>query len=104
VRAATILLFLVSAFLLASLGGAAIVAAPVTLPLLYVAVRRHPTKPFRVTGGIIGALTILEVGWATAYVVVGEDQPWIVVVPLGPAAATLVLFLGLKGRRAQHAG
>jgi hypothetical protein len=79
-----------SAFLLLSMGGA-IVAAPLTLPLLYVAVRSGRLRPGLRNGAIVvAALTVAEVAWAATYLAVTEAQPWIWLVPLatGAAAAT----------------
>jgi hypothetical protein len=50
--------------------GGAIVAAPLTVPLLYLAVRNRRTGPaLRVTAVVIGTLTVAEVAWAATYVV-----------------------------------
>jgi hypothetical protein len=85
----------VGAALLLSMGGA-IVAAPLTLPLLYLAMR-----PGRGGGGVraaavvVAALTVAEVAWAATYLAVAEAQPWIWLVPVAAAAGTAALF----GRR-----
>lgn len=73
-------LFVFCGLLLMSMGGA-VVAAPVTLPLLYLAVRGHPTPAFRWAGGVLGGLTAVELAWAVVYVVAGEDMPTIWLVP-----------------------
>jgi hypothetical protein len=75
------IVFAVSGFLLVSFGGA-IVAAPVTLPLMLVVVRRHPSRTFRTLGFLLGGLTAGEVMWAVTYVTVGERNPWIWMVPV----------------------
>jgi hypothetical protein len=85
-------LFVISGLLLLSMGGA-VVAAPLTLPLMYLAVRRRPTPAFRWAGGIIGGLTALEVAWAVVYVVDGEETPQIWLLPLVVAAVVLAAFL-----------
>ncbi len=90
-------LFVVAALLLGSMGGA-VFAAPVTLPLMYLAVRRHPTAPFRWGGGVIAALTALELVWALVYVFSGEEQPSIWLVPLVAGLAVLVLFATARRR------
>ncbi|MEW6476535.1 MAG: hypothetical protein AB1679_30105 [Actinomycetota bacterium] len=57
----------VSAFLLLSMGGA-IVAAPLTLPLLYLSVRNGwLSGGFRTAAIVIAALTAAEVAWAAVY-------------------------------------
>jgi len=78
----------VSAFLLLSMGGA-IVAAPLTLPMLYLAVRnRQLGSGLRLAALVIAALTVAEVAWAATYLTVAEGQPWIWLVPIGAGAAT----------------
>ena len=81
--------FVVAGFLLLSMGGA-IVAAPVTVPLMNVAAVRHPTRPFRVAAMVLSALTVAEVVWALTYLTMDEAQPWIWLLPsvgaLGAAA------------------
>jgi hypothetical protein len=82
----------VSAFLLLSMGGA-VVAAPLTLPLLYLAVRggRMGTG-FRLAAVVIAALTVAEVAWAATYLTVAEAQPWIWLLPVTGGAATASTF------------
>ena len=87
----TALVFAVATILLVSMGGA-IIAAPVTLPLMYLGVRRHPTRLFTVVGTLLGALTGAEVVWAAAYLALGEPKPWIWLLPTIGALATLVAF------------
>jgi hypothetical protein len=84
-----IALFCVSAFLLLTMGGA-IVAAPVTIPLLFVVADRYATRAFRVTGSLLVGATCAEFVWALTYVAVGEAKPWIWLLPLvaGIAAMT----------------
>jgi hypothetical protein len=85
-------LFVVSGFLLMSMGGA-VFAAPLTLPLLYLAVRSHPSAPYRWAGGVIAGLTTVEVAWAVVYLVGGEEGPWIWLIPLGAGVAVLAAFV-----------
>ena len=85
-------LFLLCGLLLMSYGGA-VVAAPLTLPLLYLAVRRHPTAAFRWTGGVIAGLTAMEVAWVLVYLAQGEDQPSIWLLPLAVGVLVLVAFV-----------
>ena len=62
----------VSGFLLLSMGGA-IVAAPLTLPLLYLAVRnRQLGSGLRLAALVIAALTVAELAWAATYLTVAE--------------------------------
>jgi hypothetical protein len=82
----------VSAVLLLSMGGA-IVAAPLTLPLLFLAVRSG-----RLGGGLrtaaiaVAGLTVAEVVWAATYLAMTEAQPWIWLLPaLAGAGAVAAL-------------
>jgi hypothetical protein len=82
----------VSAFLLLSMGGA-IVAAPLTVPLLYLAVRTGRLgTALRVTAVVIAALTVAEVAWAATYLTMAEAQPWIWLLPVTAGAATAGAF------------
>jgi hypothetical protein len=72
--------FVVAGFLLLSMGGA-IIAAPVTVPLMYVAASRHQTRGFRIAATVLSALTVAESAWALTYLAVEEAQPWIWLVP-----------------------
>ena len=78
----------VSAVLLLSMGGA-IVAAPLTLPLLYLAIRGgRMSAGLRAAAVVIAALTMAEVAWAATYLAVEETQPWIWFLPVAAGAAT----------------
>ncbi len=90
-------LFIVAGLLLASMGGA-VFAAPVTLPLMYLAVRHHPTGPFRWVGGLIAALTTVELAWAVVYVLGGEEQPSTWLLPLVAGVAVLAFFATTRRR------
>lgn len=96
-------LFLLTGFLLLTMGGA-VVAAPVTLPLLYVVVRRHPTRPFRWVGGVLGGLTAVELAWAVVYFLQGEERPsiWLVPVAAGVAFLGACLVAGRQARRSSR--
>jgi hypothetical protein len=77
----------VSAFLLLSMGGA-IVAAPLTLPLLYLALRSGRLGPsLRTAAIVVAGLTGAEVVWAATYLTMAEAQPWIWLLPAGAGAA-----------------
>ena len=93
-----VLVFAVTAFLATSIGGAGIVASPVTLPTMYLVVRHHPTRAFRTAAAAIGGITALEAGWAAAYVLgAGETAAF----GIGIAAAAAVATLAVKaGNRA----
>jgi 4-hydroxybenzoate polyprenyltransferase len=86
-------LFLLAALLLLTWGGA-VAAGPLTLPLMYLAARRHPTRPFRWVGGVLAGLTTVEVAWAVVYLVDGEARPSIWLLPLVAGVVVLALFVG----------
>ena len=75
-----------AALLLGTVGGA-VVASPVTLPLLYRIARRYPGGGLRVAAGVVGALTCVETVWALCYLAFEESQPWIWLLPLAAGAA-----------------
>jgi hypothetical protein len=75
-RLAGIVVFSVAAFLLLSMGGA-IVASPITVPLMFLASRHHPTAAFRMVGTVVSGLTVAEVVWVLTYLQVEEAKPWI---------------------------
>ena len=82
----------VSAFLLLSMGSA-IVAAPLTLPLLYVSVQgRRLEAGLRLAAVLIAALTVAEVVWAATYLAVDEAQPWIWLLPVAAGVAIAAAF------------
>ena len=80
-----------AALLLATIGGA-IVAAPITLPLLYVIARRYPGRGMRITAAVVGGLTCVEAVWALCYLALEEAMPWIWLLP---AVAGIVWTAGL---------
>lgn len=84
-----------SAFLLLSMGGAAIVASPLTLPLLYLALRGDRLGTgLRVAAVVIAALTVAEVAWAATYLAVDEAKPWIWLLPVAAGIGTAGVFAG----------
>ena len=91
-RTAGVVLFCVSAFLLLSMGGA-IIAAPITVPLMFVVTRRHPTTAFRVTGALLVGATVAEAVWALTYLIADEAKPWIWLAPLVVAVAAMAAIV-----------
>jgi hypothetical protein len=83
--------FWVAAFLLLSMGGA-IIAAPITVPLMFVATRQYPTRAFRIAGSVLTAFTIAELVWALTYFAFGEAKPWIWLVPLIAVIVATIAF------------
>ncbi len=93
-RLAGTVVFPIAAVLLISMGGA-VVAAPVTVPLMFLAAQRHLTTTCRVTGVFLGGLTAAEVVWAVTYLQLGESQPWIWLLPMvGGVIAALIFGAG----------
>lgn len=93
-RAGGVALFALTGLLLLSIGGAGVLAAPLTLPLLFGVVRRRPTRPFRVAGTVLGGLTTAEVSWALLYLAAGGDTGvagWLVPTTCGVATASVFL-------------
>lgn len=87
IRSAGTAVFLVSALLLTSIGGAGIVASPVTLPLMYLLARSHPSPSFLGAGLLIGTLTAFIGGWGLGYVVLGRGSGSVLTGFLASAAA-----------------
>ena len=94
IRAGGVALFVVAGVLLTSIGGAGIVAAPVTLPLLFLVARRRPTRPFRVVAAVLGGLTAAELSWGLLYLGVGDVAVanWLVPDACGTATACGLLW------------
>ena len=91
-RAGGVATFCVSAFLLLSMGGA-IVAAPVTVPLMFLIARTRPTRAFRTTAAALTGATVAEVVWVLTYVTTDESKPWIWLLPLVAAVAAVTALL-----------
>ncbi|HMJ75860.1 MAG TPA: hypothetical protein VK507_07800 [Iamia sp.] len=85
----------VAIFLLLSMGGA-VVAAPVTLPLLVLAARSTPSNGYRIAAAVVAGLTAAEVAWAVVYVTVGEQSPTIWLLPVLVGIAVLALVPRLR--------
>ena len=80
--------FCAAGFLLITMGGA-IIAAPLTVPFMFVVTHRHPTRAFRAVGALLTGTTVADVVWAVTYVVADEAKPWIWLVPLAAALAVI---------------
>lgn len=61
-------LLIVAASFLTSIGGLAIYAAPLTLPLLFLVAVTSRATGWRVAAAVVGSLTVLEVGWMLTWV------------------------------------
>ena len=96
-----IAVFLVTAALLTSLGGAGVVASPVSLVVILVVVVTHPSLPFIVTGTVVGGLTALEGGWGLGYVAFGQFSGWTTASMIvgGVLGVGVVLAAGVQARR-----
>jgi hypothetical protein len=83
--------------LLTSMGGAGIYAAPLTLPLLWLAAY-GAGRGVRVFLDVVAVLTAAEASWAVGYSVGGPAE-WLL--PLAAAGAVAVLYpLSRRGRGA----
>jgi hypothetical protein len=91
-----VVLFCGAGFLLLSMGGA-IIAAPLTLPLLFVVTRRHPTTAFRTIGALLAGATVAEAVWALTYVIADEAKPWIWLAPLVVGIMAAVAIITTSG-------
>jgi hypothetical protein len=96
----TLCICLVALVLLISVGGEGIVAAPVTLSLLYWRARRHSSRAARVGIGVIAGLTGAEFVWGIVYKAAGdaEPKPWIWLLPLVGGCALIYAFAVIRPR------
>ena len=92
---------IVATLLLVSYGGA-IFAAPLTLPVLFLAATGNLSKGFRVAAAVVLMLTTAEAMWALAYLTAGEASPMIWLLPLVAAIGAGALLLASIRRLAQH--
>lgn len=70
----------VAAFLLLSIGGDGIFAAPVTVPALILLIRTSHSRAYRVSCSVVCVLTLAEVGWFVWYSATGS--PYVEPTPL----------------------
>ncbi len=82
-------LVVISAFLLTSMGGGAIFAAPATVPLLWISLRRPDlSRRWKIAAGVVLTLTATQVALAATYLALGESKPLIWLLPVGAFALT----------------
>ena len=94
-----------AAVLLSSIGGAAIYAAPVTVPLLTYAITRGGlARGWRIVGALVLALTVAECAWAVAYVTAGDSHPAIWLAPAVVLVTFAAVGVSLLWRRAGSHG
>lgn len=87
---AKLLLAALAVLLLMSMG-AQFYAAPVLLPALWFAARS--SKGWAAAGfTFAAALLMTEIGWLIAYLIVREQQPWIIVGPVLGFSSTIAFF------------
>jgi hypothetical protein len=91
------ILVALGAVLLVSMGGA-IVAAPLLVPALVLAIRTSGSSAFRGAATTILVLTVGEVAWAVTYLAVEESQPAIWLVPVAVMAAVAATSSRWSGR------
>jgi hypothetical protein len=94
---ARLLLGTVTLLLLASVGGAGVVAAPILLPLHWFAARRARKAEWWIWLVLAGA-TAAEGGWGLAYVAAGESGPFVWLVPLITTIGTAAAFTWSRRR------
>lgn len=94
-RIVGILVFSVSGILLLSMGGA-IIAAPITLPMMFLTSRRHPTGGFCIAATVLGALTVVESVWALTFFQLSEAKPWIWLLPAVGGIAAGLMFANVR--------
>ena len=96
---ARVILLAGTAFLLLSMGGG-IIAAPATMPLLFMAARSSRSTGYRVAAGVVAALTAVELAWAITYIASGggEPKPVIWLAPLLAGIAVGVIFVRFPAR------
>ncbi len=64
-------------------------AAPVTMPLLWISLRRPDlSRRWRIAAGVVLTLTAAQVAWLATYLALGESKPLIWLVPVGAFALT----------------
>src|SRR5947199_10801929 len=88
----------VAAFLLLSMGGA-VVAAPLTIPLVWLVIRADRTGAgLRAAAVTVAAITVAEVVWAATYLAVDEVQPWIWLLPLAAGVSAALALVRMPAR------
>ena len=88
----------VAAVLLLSMGGA-VVAAPLTIPLVWLVIRADRTGAgLRAAAVVVAAMTVAEVVWAATYLAVDEVQPWIWLLPLAAGASAALALVRMPAR------
>lgn len=93
------LLIVVATALLFSVGGAAIFAAPLSVPLLaYMIWRNIVGRGWRILATITLVLTLTQCAWALTHVAVGESKPWIWLLPSTVFVATTVMSVIVASR------
>ena len=99
-----VVVLVISAFLLTSLGGAAAMAAPVTLPLLFWCAYSTSSP---VTGAfvvLVGGLTAWETGWIITYVLDAKRSANEVGIGAGIAFAIILGLTTFRKRDLEGAG
>jgi hypothetical protein len=86
-----VLLFVVSLVVLGSVGGAAVYAAPLLLPLQWWA-GKGLRAPVRMMWAVLAGATVAEVAWIITYNLFGEGQPQIWLIPIAAFALTTWVY------------
>jgi hypothetical protein len=83
--------------LLSSVGGAGAIAAPLLLPLHFLAARSSHVTAIKVLWALLGAATAAEAIWVVTYSALDESQPFIWLFPsLAAIVAGAVILLGTR--------
>ena len=87
----------ITLLLLSSVGGLALVAAPVLLPLHFLAARSSRVTFIKVLWALLGAATAAEATWMLTYLAIAESQPWIWLLPsIAVVVAGAVILFGAR--------
>jgi hypothetical protein len=79
------------------LGGAGAIAAPVLLPLHFLAARSSHTTAIKLLWALLGAATVAEAIWVVTYLALDESQPFIWLLPgLAALVAGAAIVLGTR--------
>ncbi len=95
-----VFLVAITVVLLSSPGGAGVVAAPLLLPLQFLAAWTSRGMPELLVWTLFAAATASEAIWAMTYLAFGEAMPWIWFLPaLAAMSVGTAVFLGARVAR-----
>jgi hypothetical protein len=94
-----VLLAISTLLLLGSVGGAAVYAAPVTLPALFLAARFSRRTSEGILWAVLAGATALETVWLLSFVTLGEATPWVWLLPVLAAMTVGAVVFGAYATR-----